>query len=407
MSGPASRLGAKFPKGNFAPGREPDLTRVRLTTSLCRAEGGGTFDRVKKTLPAVFSAELPAVSAELCAQVEEIEACALRGILAAVRPRADYSAWIDEALWTQLGWPEANELLAACPKREEWIECCLRRFRRSLQPPTARFPARSVSGVNEVVDCALADGDEVRLRYDQVAYQRNWGVEIQAETARTDRRIAAYCLNAALVRLRSDWTSVNRWCRMWPQQARFLQTVSFSEDRLGNRFEQLVLGILNEEAAVAVATSLYEDVHDWTDIILPRLGPFRRVCIQTKFLRRIAQHDDEVGRHLRGRQVIVVSPVEIARFLEARFGQETVSREWAELLDLFPVKPCDLDDLASEIYWFFNELLEKPSRHPFDPVQSVPVIIREAVRGLVWTKAADFAAEESSNPPTVTEEREA
>jgi hypothetical protein len=63
----------------------------------------------------------------------------------------------------------------ACPKREEWIASCLERFRRMLGKPRVRFRASSVAG-NEVI-CQTEKG-EVRLRFDQVAYQRRWGVGI-------------------------------------------------------------------------------------------------------------------------------------------------------------------------------------------------------------------------------------
>ncbi len=296
---------------------------------------------------------------------------------------------IDPHLWAQLSWPDKNIDLAACPKREEWIDACIRRFRLSLEAPRIRFSALSGRAAYEI-QCESANGS-ISLRFDQVAYQRVWGVEIFSENQKLDERIAAYCLNAALARLMSDWASVNHWCRDWVRNSDFLRTVSLTEDRLGNRFERLILGIINEEQEVATPATLYKDVQKWVDIRIAKIGAFKDLRIQVKFLRQIAQHDEEVGRHPRAKSTIIVSPVEIARFLEINFERGTLAYEWTEFLGIFPRKPCNLEDLASEIYFLFVALLGNPAKGPFDPVHNVPLVIRNAVRGLIRSRAAELA----------------
>jgi hypothetical protein len=335
----------------------------------------------------VRTENLSQIANDLCAEFDEIEACAKLGVLRDIRERAGYTEWISPALWEHLAWADSHVELANCPKREEWFEVCVRRFRRSLQPPITRF--RSSQGANaETVNCETGDGP-FSLRIDQLVYQRHWGVEIYSDDPKLDEKIAGRCLASALERLHSDVASVNHWCRDWLLYSRFLQNVSFSEDRVGNRFEQLVLGILNEHAAIASIAPLYDDVRSWTDIRVHKLGELRNIPVQTKFLRKVAQHDEEMRRRLKARETVVVSPVEIARFAEESCSHERNGYEWRDILDLFERKPHSLDDLASEIFWLFATLLEEPRvQHPFDPVQSVPEGIRKAICALVGERAA-------------------
>jgi hypothetical protein len=50
----------------------------------------------------------------------------------------------------------------------------------------------------------------------------------------------------------------------WATDARFLSGLDFAEDRLGNRFEALVQGILNETAELAYPATLSADVREWS-----------------------------------------------------------------------------------------------------------------------------------------------
>jgi hypothetical protein len=336
----------------------------------------------------VRSENLPQIANELCAEFDEIEVCGKLGVLSDIRERTRYSDLIRPALWEHLAWPNSHVELAACPKREEWFEVCIRRFRRALQPPLIRFRAASETNT-DIVQCETEEGP-FPLRLDQVVYQRQWGVEIYSDDTKLDEKIAARCLVSALERLHSDVASVNHWCRDWLFNSRFLQTVSFSEDRVGNRFEQLVLGILNEDAAVASVAPMYDDVRDWTDIRVHKVGDFRNIPVQAKFIWKVVQHDEELRRRLKAKETIVVSPVEIARYAE-QSCERTTGCDWRDFLDLFERKPHSLEDLASEIFELLSTLLERPQiQHPFDPVRKVPAGIRKAICGLIRERAAQL-----------------
>lgn len=289
----------------------------------------------------VVTSLLPQICEELSSQFEEIEACALHGALEQIRACGSYSDLIYADLWNQLSLPNTNFAVASCPKRGEWFDACIRRFRKSLRTPKERYlgaPGKDASNV----DCASDDG-LCSLRLDQVVYQRWWGIEIYSDNAKLDASIAANCLSGSLNRLRSDLTSVNRWCADWSHASKVLQTLTFTEDRLGNLFEYLVLGILNEHRANASPASLYKDVREWTDIVVHNWSGVR---IQAKFLRSVTQNDELLASHYRAKSTIVVSPVELARYLETMADAQVNSHEWAEFLRRLPGKPSCLDELA-------------------------------------------------------------
>jgi len=134
---------------------------------------------------------------------------------------------------------------------------------------------------------------------------------------------------------------------------------------------------------------MYDDVRQWTDIRIHKLGELRNIPIQTKFLWKVVSHDDELLRHVRAKNTIIVSPVEIARFAEESCGREMNGCEWRDFLDLFERKPRSLDDLALEIYWLICTVLEQSDiHHPFDPVRRVPAGIRKVICDLIQEKAA-------------------
>jgi hypothetical protein len=297
-----------------------------------------------------------------------------------VRARASYSELITEPFWHLLSWPETHDEAAACPKREEWITSCLGRFRRMLGKPRVRFRTSSVAA-NQVI-CQTQKG-EVRLRFDQVAYQRRWGVEVFSPKNKLDEKIAAYCLREALDRLMSDWASVNRLTAEWSHDSHSLQQISFTEEQMGNRFELVVLGILNEEEQLARQATLYRDVRTWKDLEIARLGELRKVRIQVKFLANIGQNDMEIARSRWSRRTVVISPVEIARFTEREQEAAVAPWTWREFLESLPHRVYDLQDLASTIYELFYAALERDANGPDEPVASVPPLLRRVVRAYV------------------------
>lgn len=332
--------------------------------------------------------ELPEFAGEIVAQLEEIEACALRGVLRDVRRKARYSGHIDGEFWKHLSWPELTEIQPNYPKRQEWIETCLRRFQARLREPTHRFQCHPGTGRRET-ECGAPEG-VVHLRFDQIAYQRLWGIELFSSDPDYDAAIAGYCVREAFARLCSDWESVNRFCTL-QAGGRHLQHLCFTTDRRGNRFEQLILGILNEQSCEAEAATLYQDACEWTDLLLLRSGGVGvRGRVQTKFYGSVAQNDAEVSARYAVGMPIVISPVEIARYLERCMTAQS-DPVWVEFLQHTGRRIGSLDELSGWIYGIFADVMEAPlPEHPCGLIASVPWHLRRAVRGLIESKRSEL-----------------
>lgn len=332
--------------------------------------------------------ELPEYAGEIVAQFEEIEACALRGVLRDFCKKNSYSGYIDREFWEQLFWPELTQARINYPKRQEWIETCLHRFQARLQEPTHRFSCHPGGGRREA-ECVAPEG-VVHLRFDQIAYQRLWGIEIFSGDSEYDDAIARYCVREAFAQLCSDWESVNRFCTLLAG-GRHLHHLCFTTERRGNRFEQLILGILNEQSCEAETATLYQDACEWTDLLLLRSGDSEvRRRVQTKFYGSVAQNDLEVSARLAAGMPIVISPVEIARYLENCLTAQS-DPVWVEFLQHTGCRIGSLNELSGCIYNIFADVLEAPlPEHPFGVVASVPWHLRRAIRNLIESKSREL-----------------
>jgi hypothetical protein len=245
----------------------------------------------------------------------------------------------------------------------------------------------------------LHEGEKVPIRIGQIAAQRRWGAHYWSRNGPIDLDIATSTIRGALIRFESDLASINRWCVEWSSDARFLSTVDFAEDRLGNRFELLILGILNEDAEVAYPTSMYADVREWTDlrVRIPALN--RGVPVQVKFFAIPDDQDAAVARNRRVAEVVLVSPIELARFLEAQFDPERFGCDWPRFLEVFPRKPHNLVQLSWELYQLFRRFLDRPVKHPLDPISSVPSLLKKAIFALIETRAPSLVIAEKAASP--------
>jgi len=339
---------------------------------------------------------------ELARQFHEIEACALRGVLAAMREVESYSPLIADALWQILAWPEQHPgPAAACAKREEWFAAAVRRFQHALQPGRISFEVVS-RGQNSWMR-VFHQGEKVSIRVGQMVAQRRWGAHYWSRNSAVDLEIAHSTIQGALNRFQSDVVSINRWCMEWATDARFLSSLDFAEDRLGHRFEALIQGILNETAELAYPATLYADAREWTDLKVRMKALNRTVPVQVKFFAIPNDQDAVVVRNRRADEVVLVSPIELARFLEAHFDPEQFGCDWAHFLELFPNKPRNLVQLSWELYQLFRRFLDRPITHPLDPVHSVPALLKKAIFALLEARAPTLVIPDK--PPSRLERR--
>ena len=329
---------------------------------------------------------LPDWATRIALEVEEIDECARKGFRYSLKDFNRYFKYLQKhKLNNQLTKTVKYPALLDCLKREDWIEASLARFRHYLSPCSTTYEAVQESGRT----LALTADSKVVLNFDLIVRQKFWGIGFHAKDKELDEVIANHCLSAALGRLKSDIASINKFCDEWNYQRTFLDTVSFSHDKRGNLFEQVILGILNQIEPTIVQTSIYDDVREWSDFRIIRKGALKNVNIQVKFVRQI-KDQEEVEKKPKASNTIILSPYSIAAFLEESFDPDLFRCSWSELLNFFPVRTWSTGGLSSRIYHFFEHLFEGPKTHPLSPIIDVPYPIRLAIRLFVENQAAEI-----------------
>lgn len=329
---------------------------------------------------------LSSIAFRIAREVEEIEACIrmdaseVCGEFSLFSTRVKQHG-IHQTLLNSAVIPVAMD----CPKRQEWFDSCLARFRHYFATPSEWFEVVKEHKAFVVPSTSPA----VRLTTDLITRQRFWGIQFYSYNRNQDIEIADLYLNAAMTRLASDLKSLNRFCVEWERDSAFLSTVSFSHDRRGNLFEQIVFGILNQLEPLVEITSIYDDVRQWADFRIVRNGAFKDTRIQVKFIHRRADHD-VAEKHPRASKSIILSPLSIASSLETTFDQELFRCSWADFLAIFPVRPNTTEELAWQIYKFFDNLFDAPPSHPLSPIFDVPYQIRLAIHLFVAHEAAEL-----------------
>lgn len=338
--------------------------------------------------PSPSHTSLPAIAAQIVREVEEIDACIRAGAPDFVGDFSQYSKYLrNHHLKQKLNKAVENPVLLNCPKRDEWIDACIARFRHYLAPQPVTFEALQDAEKSVVV----MPGTKVVMNSDLMVRQRFWGIVFFSRKEKHDVAIANLYLRAALARFASDIASVNRFCLEWTSNSAFLDTVSFSHDRRGNLFEQIILGILNQLEPTVIQASMYDDVREWSDFRISRKGALNNVSIQVKFVHRLSDQDIAKSNP-KAWKTVILSPLSIAAFLEESFDPDLYRCSWSELLELFPVRPCSTGDLSRQIYDLFEHLFYSPRTHPLSPIIDVPYPIRLAIHLFVASQAAEIQA---------------
>lgn len=334
--------------------------------------------------PCLRTDTLDVIARRIAQAVEEAEAC-----IQMDAPELAWNCWPESpeyncsSIRNSLAFVAYHPELLDCPKRQEWLESALARFLDYLAPPQLQWQTEYK---NRNYTATLR-GHELVMEKPAIVRQRYWGIGFCNLTKKRERELARLYLEHAADRLASDIASINRFCKEWSARGEFLQTVSFSHDRLGNRFEHLILCVLNHVEDIVKHSSLYEDVHHWSDLRVIRAGAFKDTRIQVKFIHHIS--DQEIAdHHPKANGIIILSPASLAEFLEHSFDPELFGCSWSEFLGLFPRRAYSTAALGTQLYHWFAELLSRPRTHPMSPVSEMPFPILLAIHLFVAHSAA-------------------
>jgi hypothetical protein len=334
--------------------------------------------------PALRTDTIYEVARRLVQAIEEAEACIQMGV-----PELAWNCWavlkeyhfghVKNSLAIVADHPELLE----CPKRQEWLESALTRFLDYLAPPQIQWLTEYKSGKFTVT---MPD-HELVLQKPAIIRQRYWGIGFYNLTKKRSADLARLYLAEATGRLASDITSINRFCREWPTRGEFLQTVSFSHERIGNQFEHLILCVLNHFEEIVEVSSLYQDVCFWSDFRVIRSGAMKDTNIQVKFIHNLS--DQEIAdHHPKAKETIILSPASLAEFIEHSFDAELFGCSWTEFLEIFPRRAYTTAALGTQLYHWFAELLSRPRTHPMSPLSDIPLPIFLGIHLFVAHSAA-------------------
>lgn len=346
----------------------------------------------------VFTNDLAEIGADLRGQFEEIETCANLQALDIIRPHARFSSLIDASLWDQLSRQQDHPDLTKCPKREEWWNAALERFSLALHSPQIAFAV--VPTASKKLFHCKHNGSIIPIRIDQIIHQRYWGVSFYSVQIKEDARIASAILAEALSGFLSDLAAINKFCTEWLSSSSYLSTVSFTHDRLGNRFEKLIQCILNESELLARQSGLYDDVYTWTDLTIRNWNQYKDLRIQVKFLRLIADSEQRLRLNRYTTKVIGLSPAALAQFLESHSRTDWGQSLWQSCLKMFDRCPVNTGDFADLIFSLFENALRSQPMHPLEPLTLIPPPLRQAVRIYVLKRAAEMTPEDKTTSAT-------
>jgi len=268
--------------------------------------------------------------------------------------------------------------------RRKWVQNALDEFVLSLSEPRTVFDAGGTDGETFVVEL---EGSLVRLRLDQAARIRVWGLGIEPHDPVSGSLLATRIARLALARLAGAIGCVGKMSKLVHDHHFDPKRVRWRVDGFGVSFEHLVVDILNEDKYRAHRATLFEDLFEWTDLRvrydgLPRKNGAR---VQVKFIRSKEGEDFPRWRNIETH--VVLNPPRLAEFTGVLSRNEAASDTGPAFWESLHVKPADDDELANAFFDLFDLALRTPPAHPLGPMAGVPLPVRNLVRRYVETES--------------------
>jgi hypothetical protein len=160
----------------------------------------------------------------------------------------------------------------------------------------------------------------------------------------------------------------------------------------GVAFEQLVLDILTEDCPRANRASFAEDLLERTDLRIryPDLQRRHGARIQVSSSCDPVRHDQKLAAIRFHEEFVIVSPLELARWIERRSESGDLDLNWAVLRESLGARFFTVEELGKSLRGHFQAALGQKSNAPLGPVSSVHPHIKQITRAYV--KDAAFQA---------------
>lgn len=277
------------------------------------------------------------------------------------------------------------------PRRHASIDGLLAHTKNRLGTVHRTYPA-------ELLTRPTADGElpgpvrlrvqapDLELRLDQVIAARYWRIGFSFANAGDDALLLRALLREATRNLAANLVDMTRILDRIGDDERFPPLVPTTQ-----AFEQLMLDILNEPRRAASEAPLDADYSQKTDLRYETergLGRRRGARVQVTSLTDFALHDEKVARITFRDKFVILSPIELARWIDAEthrrgpflepLDKDLLRRVWECLAPAYTTS-----DLARVIGRRFETALHTQTTTPLGPLGNVPVALRELVRAWV------------------------
>lgn len=292
-------------------------------------------------------------------------------------------------------WAQATKRPYTGPRRAQSIDSLLTHTKSRLGTVHRTYPAELVAR-RPASDGELPDQVRVRivepaleLRLDQAIAARYWRIGFRFEQAEDGDRLLRALFREATRNLAANLTDMTRILDRIGEDERFPPLVPSTQ-----AFEQLMLDILNEPRRAATEAPLDADYSQKTDLRYETargLGRQRGARVQVTSLTDFALHDEKVARITFRDKFVVLSPIELARWIDAEthrrgpflepLDKDLLRRVWECLAPAYTTS-----DLARVIGRRFETALHTQTTSPLGPLGNVPIALRELVR--TWVDRA-------------------
>ncbi len=228
----------------------------------------------------------------------------------------------------------------------------------------------------------------IPVRADQVLARYRWGIGYSFGQRQIGEAVELARICRTARDLSAQLNAVQRIESAWKERSTLHIPILFS-DPAGRQFEDLMLDILNEEAALAQRATVEEDFQEKTDLRVNPIGLQRKRGARVQITQTvdIARYEEKLSAIRRLPEFVILSPVSLAQavlegeqpFLERR----QLSIFWTH----FPSRPVSVPALAREIKQLLMKALQAPAVHPLGPMAKVPAVLRELIRNYVVIEA--------------------
>ncbi len=300
--------------------------------------------------------------------------------------------------------PQTFESYRACIRksappsfRRALLAKLLKQFALEIRPPRHVFPARAdvnqaPSSASSVIPIPLGsrlfvESAEVSLiRVSQAIAARCWGVWYALDSPDMQARLEASWSQSVVSTFETNLREMNRLSKRLRLDKALLDPGS-----VGFWFEQLVMGLLNEELQVARRAPLHEDLFEKTDLRVsyPTLQRKRGARVQVTLLTDERRHGAKLRRIAHGEEFVVVSPLTLAEAALGMAGMPSFPPEQRDAFFAALSQPAPrAKEVAAALKSHFRQALGNPAS-PLGPVLAVASPIRRFIRMYVEREAHD------------------